>query len=642
MLSITSTDFSIQNEPEGLRDLKHRVYFAKDLNGYLEEWNGDLVFIGEDYTYLRRKYIDEGCAIIPVTLNDGCGRSYDANLFLNEAEWRPDICSVTLGVVDAGFLSLIDNNMSIKAYLNVPRSKNDVDISAYTTVQTDLTFEASAIADPDVTSREGVRVYDAYKMLIAFMTDGLLEFESNFLFPDDSESELLSPVLITAKELREGNSSPLFPYISFEDFHRDMAKLYHLSFNVIDGVFRVEPESYFQQSSSVLVLENANEVTQESDKESFYAKVQFGSQSDEKDTFDYYPNITFLGFSREEYHLGGQCNNKGKLDLRMEELITDTNVIMQSLPIASGGATDPKSKEEDIFIVTCDSNNVTQVYPHPTDSLLQYYNKLLTNFEVATRWGDGVPFPIFQFLGENQNGARGYNPSAYPVSLQVVNALSQFGMANFTDRTLPEGFDPNSNMSDVTDALNSPKSIDPSSSTVTDTQTKTIYTAPTNSVYTVITSVRTTFVGAASAGSVYLLRYDGLNQGVIDEAVQLTPTFSGGVYNFELSWTVYLDAGDRVAVGVVNIPEIIQDSFFQVNDLDFIEKTYSPEDNYLIRTTFSYPIAPEQWHQFLDDRHGEITVTHQNGMIKGFLSEASRNFEDGITEWKIRSTFGDS
>ena len=157
-----------------------------------------------------------------------------------------------------------------------------------------------------------------------------------------------------------------------------------------------------------------------------------------------------------------------------------------------------------------------------------------------------------------------------------------------------------------------------------------------------ITSVRTTFAAAGSVGSVYLLRYDGVNQGVIGELAQFAPTFSGGVYNFELSWTVYLDAGDRVAVGVVNIPEIIQDSFFQVNDLDFIEKTYSPEDNYLINTTFDYPITPEQWHQFLDDRHGEITVTHQNGNIKGYLREAIRDFEDGITEWKIKSTFGDA
>lgn len=645
MLSISSTEFAISQEPKGLRDLKHRVYFSPDLNGYLEEWNGELTFYGEDYSYLRSSYINNGCSVVPVTLEDSCSRTYDANLFLNEATWRPDICEVTLEVVDAAFLSLIDNNQEIKAYLNVPRSKNDVDISAYTTVQTDLTFEASAIVDPDVTGREGVRVYDAYKMLIAFMTDGLLEFESDFLTPDDTETSLLSPVLITADELRNGRASDevVYPYISFQELHRDMARLYHLTFNVVDGVFRVEPDEYFQQTSNTITMENVEAVEQTSEENSFYAKIDFGSQSDEEEDFNYYPNITFLGFSQEEYHLGGQCNNKGKLDLRMETLITDPNTIMQSLPIASGGQADPTSKPDDIFLVTCDSSNVSQVYQHPTDSTLQYYNKLLSNFEVALRWGDGIPFPIFQFLGENQNGARGYVQSAYTVSLQAINILSSFGMAKFLDRTAPFGFDPNSNMSDITDPLNSPPSIDPSSSTVTDNQTKTIFTAPVSSVYTASCKVRTDFPSAASVSSVYLLRYDASpTQAVIDELANLSPVFVNGVYEFEFSWSVYLDAGDRLAVGVVNIPTVLQDSFFQVNDLDFIEKTYDPQENYLINSTFNYPLSPQEWSSFLDNRHGRITVTHKNGIIYGYLREATRNFEDGITEWKIRSTFDEA
>ena len=302
MLSITSPDFAITREPDGLRELKHRVYFAVDLNGYLEEINGDLTFWGAEYQYLRSRFRNGACSIVPVTLYDGCGLTLEGNLFLNDAEWRPDICSVTCQVVDAGFLSLIDNNMGIKAYVNVPRSKNDVDISAYVSVQTDLEFKAAIIADPSATGRQGVRVYDVYKMLIAFMTDGLLEFESDFLTPDDTETTLRVPTLITADELRNGRSEALFPYISFEDFHKDMARLYNLSFNVQNGVFRVEPDAYFRQSSDVMTMANPSEINQRSDEKSFYQKVKFGSQSDEEEDFDYYPNITFLGFQQEEYH----------------------------------------------------------------------------------------------------------------------------------------------------------------------------------------------------------------------------------------------------------------------------------------------------------------------------------------------------
>ena len=140
MLSITSTSFSIQQEPRGLRELQHRVYFAKDINGFLEEWNGTLVFYGQDYTYIRNQFISGACTIIPIQIGDGCGNTYNANLFLNTAEWRPDICEVSIEVIDAGYLTLIANNKEIKAYLNVPRSKNDVDITAYTTIQTDCEF----------------------------------------------------------------------------------------------------------------------------------------------------------------------------------------------------------------------------------------------------------------------------------------------------------------------------------------------------------------------------------------------------------------------------------------------------------------------------------------------------------------------
>lgn len=644
MLSISSPDFDIIQEPIGLRDLKHRVYFSPDLRGYIEEWNGSLIFVGDEYKYLRNEYFTNACSIVPVVLSDSEGRSYNANLFLNEATWRPDLKRVELEVVDAGFLSLVDNNQEIKAYLNVPRSKNDVDISAYTTTQTDLVFEASAIADPDITGREGVRVYDAYKFLVAFMTDGLLEFESDFLTPDDSEDSLLTPVLITADELRVGRASDqvLYPYISFQELHKDMAKLYNLSFSVIDNVFRVEPDSYFRQSSTPITIENIDEIEQESDKKSFYALMQFGSQTDEKNDFDYYPNITFLGYSKEEYHLAGQCNNKGKLDLRMSTLITDPNIIMQSLPVVAGGAADPSADDDDIFLVTFDTNNVSQVYPHPTDSLLQYYNKLLSNFEVSLRWGDGVPFSIFQFLGENQNGARGYLNATYSPSLQSVNVFTGWGMVKFPVQTLPEGFDPNNNMADATTSLQSPASIDPSGLTVTDTQLKTIYTSPINSVYNASVKIRTD-INALGFAAVYFVRYGSAPAtAAIDEIGNFTAVNVNGVYEYELTWSTYLDAGDRLAVGVINIPQVRSDSYFQVNDLDFIEKTYEASENYLISSSFKKPNTPTEWIDFLNDRHGLIKVTHKGGQVQGYLQEAIRDFENGMTEWKISSTFNNA
>jgi hypothetical protein len=642
MFSISSTEFAIANEPNGLRELEHRVYYSQEIGAHLEEFNGELIFYGADYHYLRNRYINDGCGVIPVSFNDGCKLELNGNLFLNEAEWRPDICTVTLEVVDSGFLSLIDNNMGIKAYLNVARSKNDVDISSSVVVQTDLTFNSNTVAGTDTLNIEGIRVYDAYKMLIAFMTDGLISFESNFLFPDDNESDLRIPTLFTADELRNGRPSDevLFPYISFEDLHKDMARMYHLTFQVIDGVFRLEPESYFRQSTSAIVIDNPIEVSQKSDVQSFYQKVKFGSQSDEEQDFDYYPNITFLGFRREEYHLGGQCNTKAILELETTELITDPNVIMAALPIANGGTADFNSKPEDIFIVTFDATNTTIVYPHPTDSNLQYYNYLLNNYSVALRWGDGIPFPIFQYLGANQNGSRGLLQTGYVPTFYTVSAISRFALIKFPDRTPPFGFDPNANMTDVSYALDSPP--DPVGNTGTDTQLKTIYTAPVSSIYTAITKIRYA-QSAQNVGSIFISRYDASpTQISIDGLGTSVQNFVNGAYEMTMSWTTYMDAGDRLAVGIVNIQDVLPDSYFQINDLDFIEKTYDPADNYLITTSFDYPVSSTEWQSFLDNRNGEITVNHANGSIKGYLKDATRKLENGITEWQIRSNFGNS
>lgn len=643
MLSISSPDFAINRQPDGLMELSHRVYYAAELNGYLEEFNGDLVFWGEEYQYLRRVFRSGACSIVPVVIEDGCGLTLNANIFLNEAEWRPDICNVTVQIVDAGFLSLIDNNMGIKAYLNVPRSKNDVDISAYVTVQTDLECKASVIADASATGRQGIRVYDAYKMLIAFMTDGLLEFESDFLFPDDGEDTLRIPTLITADELRNGRSEPLFPYISFEDFHKDMLRLYNLSFNVIDGVFRVEPDSYFRQSSDVITLANPSEINQKSDEKSFYQKVKFGSQEDENENFDYYPNITFLGFQQEEYHLGGQCNNKSVLDLQMTELITDTNIIMAALPPLQGGTTDLNSKEEDIFIITFDSSNVTVVDINPVNVNRQYYNKLLTNFEVSLRWGDGVPFSIFQFLGANQNGALSFLNTTYEPTYQNFTGQVGFGAyLTFGNETPPEGFDPNLNMSFTSDtlALNQINNLFLNVNFYNNGNT--IYTAPVSSLYTVVFSIRLAEITPIASAfiSVFNSADPAIEQWFVFD--QTNVTIENGAYVYSASATISANIGDRIAVGLFNATDVLNGSTFQVNDLDFIEKTYNSEDNYLIETSFDYPITSSQWQSFLDDRHGLVTVPYSNGSINGYLKDVNRRLNDGMTEWNIRSNFANS
>ena len=641
MLSITSSQFSISREPEGLRELEHRVYYSSELRGYLEEFNGDLTFYGDDYTYLRRQYITGACSVIPVVVTDSCGLTLNGNLFLNDAEWRPDICSVKLQVVDGGFLSLIDQNMGIKAYVNVPRSKNDVDITSYVSVQTDLEFKSNTASGTSATNRSGVRVYDALKMLIGFMTDGLLGFESDFLYPDDDDDDVRIPVLVTADELRTG-SGDYFPYISFEELFTDVSSLYNLTFSVQNGVFRVEQDSYFKQSTTPSSFQYPEKVEQRSDEKSFVQKVMFGSQIDENEDFDYYPNITFLGFRQEEYHMGGQCNTKATLDLQLTTITTDPNIIMANLPNASGGGVDFTGKNEDIYMVTFGSDNISVRYQHPVTSTLRYYNDLLTNFRVATRWGDGVPFPIYLFLGADQNGARAIMVLNYlPTYVQVLPTILSATYLTFPLTYPPFGFDPNLNISYSTSTfdLNTVTPLTPIINTYS--AGNTIYTAPVSSIYTVSFMVRVADTFGGITG-VSVCRFGSSSSAILEQQMFQNWAFINGAYQCTNSYTLNANIGDRIAIRVIGGLDILSDSFFQVNGLDFITKTYNPYNTYLVETAFEIPMGSQDWQTFLADRNGRISVTHKNGTIRGYLKDVTRNLESGMADWTIRSTFGDS
>jgi len=676
VLSITSTEFSIEQEPKGLRDLLHRVYFAKDLNGYLEEWNGSLTFYGADYSYLRGRFISGACSIIPVVIGDGCHNLFKANLFLNTAEWRPDTCEVTIEVIDAGYLTLISNNKDIKAYLNVPRSKNDADITAYTTVQTDCQFSEyeTSVDTPTSANRRGVRIYDAFKFLIGFMSDGLMDFESDFFATESDPAQPTinrNPTLFDFEEIAKGEGSS-YPYISFEELITDAYKLYNFQFGVEyqnNGrpVFRIEKPEYFVGTTPVLNANYPERVTQFSEQESYYQKLIIGS-SEVQQEHDYYQPIQLFSWDKEEYHLGGNCNSEAVLDLRLQTIRSDTNLIQDALPVASGGTLN-ESEYGKVAIVVLDGDNKTLTFNNPIFPAFQNYNQRLKNDEVLNRFYGAIPNSIFLFLGEGVNDAESQiqstkipTLSATTITNPVLDILGAY--ADFVDFPV-EITDPNNNMGLDTTAFQFGIF-----GTITNTQC-TSYTAPVSAVYDVSVKIVQNIVDfAGQSGAIYLATYPAAST-TVEQIVpfgdnfgapsEMYPEISNAGYNeqgdlyfengysvCEGSITMFLNAGDRLVVVSTFISQNAPfqgyqpSSFFKVIDNLTIERTFDPQTNYLINTTFTYPITPETWRNFLSNRHGVITVEHQNGTIKGYLREASRNIDTGSTEWKIRSTFGDS
>jgi hypothetical protein len=653
MLSISSPEFSIQQEPNGLREMSHRVYFSDDLGGYLEEFSGDLIFYGADYTYLRRRFFTDGCAVVPVVIEDGCGLRLTGNLFLNDAEWRPDKCEVTLQVVDSGFLSLIDQNKEIKAFVNVPRSKNDIDISAYTVTQNNLTFSLhdtnATPAQTDATGRQGVRLYDALRMLIAFMSDGIITMVSDYLNPAFADGDGI-PTLVVGSEIRTGANDE-WPRINFQDLFGDARSLYNLAFapEIVNGqpALRIEPVAYFRQQLGSTVFSDVSELSQKAVLSQYYAIMKFGSKRTDPLEYNnqYFPPATFYAWQEEEFHLLGQCNTKANLDLTMSELVTDTNRIQIALPTTAGGQ-DDDGIDKDIALVTFDSNNVTVIYTNPTDVTQRFYNNSLTNFEVANRWGNGVPFPIVQFLGVGSNQAEAVaitvqNPTWVPVT-GLFGARAAF--LKFPLSAFPNGFDPGANLTQGVETL---QTLDAPLFTFNGDVTG--YTAPVSAIFTVQADI--TFADNVSA---FLLvgRFDSLGNYIertimqtVSEDVNITPQTGTRTYGQAL---VYANATDRLFIAAVtdanteiNI-ETFTESSFNVLDPFTFEQTYNPNDNLLIETSYEYPMTSVEWMNFLSEQFKSMTVTYNGGMVQGYIKDVTRQLENGNTDWLIRSNFGNS
>lgn len=635
-------DGNVVTEPEGLRELRHRIYYNDGLNGYLEQFDGSVSFYGTEYTTLRNRFFADGCAVVPVEVRNG-GDSYLGNIFLNDAEWQPDRSKVTCEIVDRSFLSLIDNNKDIKAYLNVPRSKNDVDISTATVVQTNLSFGENEVGvglNPTPANRSGVRVFDAFRFLVAFMSDGQIGFVSDYFNPETdpaNPTEPRNPTLITGQEVGTADGDK-WPYISFEELFTDINKLYNISFSmeVVNGVptMRIEPKSYFRSIAQTLAVADASGVQQEAVRESYYQLMKFGD-SEKVDEERFYPPATFAAWQREEYHLGGQCNTKAVLDLQLKTLIINTNAIQSQLPTSTQNIVSPRSEEydEDIFLVIFDGNNQTVLSVDPLNAAGRYYNSRLRNFEVANRWGDGVPFPIFQFLGSNLNGARAFMDTQYQ-PVYAVFGLSRAANLIFPDTTFPNGFDPNSNMSLSGASFQVAPSLFYSGGS-------TIYTAPVAGFYTVSFRVVTNQAFVASGVNINI--YDDINPAT-QQTIPfpfITSYLQNGLYVFEGSDVVFLQANWRCAIGVGQTNDIYGGSFFQVGDLFEITKTYDTASNYLFKSSAQYPLPSDWWRQFRNNWHQRIQMTYGSGQAQGYVREISRNIYTGDADVEIVSKFAD-
>ena len=127
------------NEPMGLTDLSERLYFNAELSMFLNKLEGDIVFDGDGYNYLREAFLNNVCTLTEIRIdNTKDSLSYNGVIFINDIEWNLSKRQAKCKIVSDKYIQSIDNNRGIKVQIGILFTKNFAERNA--TVQTDITL----------------------------------------------------------------------------------------------------------------------------------------------------------------------------------------------------------------------------------------------------------------------------------------------------------------------------------------------------------------------------------------------------------------------------------------------------------------------------------------------------------------------
>lgn len=434
-------------------DFTETIERDADIKGLLPKYEVNLTFNANGYKYLYDAMLNNGyCKLVELKVDYKCGSGYttilNGYIFLSDCKFNLNKCTVDCGVTDNNYGARIYNNKTIKAYLGSGLSKNAVAITPcpYDSIQLFVPTTGSYSG----TTRRMYSLYDAFKYLVDFMSDGLIGFESDYLSTvTDPYYGIEGLRIATGNEIRTAAHAEA-PLISFQELFQEVDKKYPLGFTIINvaGIptIKIEDAPYFYKAANSITINAIQDLQQSFNNELLYSSVKFGGEALETDVSHSFEQIRFFNFLEEEYYLKGVCNIDKVLDLT-GTFIADSNIIEGLF------ATDTSNESYDdkiIFIQTYGNAFATNT-PDPITALLPlYYNDNLKNNKVAERLS--IQGDIALYLGTNNDLCLASSTS----DLQVANTgevfgplptpsltLSYSGYVLFQDDSTPPNFDTN-------------------------------------------------------------------------------------------------------------------------------------------------------------------------------------------------------
>lgn len=436
-LFINGTDYTPDTISD-LNDLSEHIWYDGERKAFLQEITGTVTLGGQGFRYFQNLLRTNYDTQVPCTLSrydeyDGVWETVLHGLvFVTDCTFDLYAQTVEIQLVDNSFFAKIENNKSIEFVIGSGRSKNGTDITGVAT-STQIKVLNNLPTPPLVyfpNTVTGWSRYEAMKFLVAAMTDNQIGFYSDALqdYLDPVQNVINQGYLFSGEALRDGPKQ-YGPNISFEYLYGDLAKLYNLV-QYIDmdsnGNLRLRVERFddIRQSSTIDTQHVATSVNEMINSDTLYSCVRMGSKDQDLD--GYFPFTPFLSTFEEQFAMSYASNTDKELDLKMQALITDTNLIYYTQ--TQQGLVNPDSnKDDEVFYVICRKYNGVDWDEKGTLYFSGEYflNADISNQNVLINNFTGLPATIFkQYISLFTTGF--YANSSGPYVQQPLLAGSPF------------------------------------------------------------------------------------------------------------------------------------------------------------------------------------------------------------------------
>ena len=648
----------LTQEPLGWQEMTSKIERVDEVKGLFVTVDLTLTFYGDAFDTLIASYGAGFCNDHTIRIDESCdeGRSYttiyDGIIFISDCTFDYNNCTVEAKVQDNSFYAKINNNKSIKTIVEVGYTKNGTSYTGAADYQVEI-FDPCTAAYYVGRKPHTVRVYEAFRSLIAFMTDDTVDFQSTFFdVGGDGEGYCITDgIHLSNTDPAVYSATRNIEKICFIDLFNEMNKRFNIGMMIDSSGARplliIEQYDYFKNATSALYMTKIKGLKASVDVDALYSQIHFGGTTVTGTGCPAglaYPNDqTFLSFQDQTFYILSTCNIDKTLDLYCQ-WISDNNIIQDCVVNGS------EDYDTDIFILETDYLTQVCVAGDPfglTAATPRFYNVTLLNSAIAPRFAGAIPNTIAQQLNNINDECFVYRSSttSFTALTNPPGPPGSYTPVAFSDDTTPPYFDTGGNF---TLGVNSR------------------YTASNGGLYIFNYTMNWRYrinstVGYSASSLVVVIRFNHFDNTtaflnstekqvtiglpftlipVIPNPIILADLFScdSGMFSMAIgdyieveveaytvstdgiTATIYVDTGTFKTVYTSNGGGIVQ--------------TYDPEDYPAFKYEFEYPLTKDDFQLLLNQPNYAVTLdVDGTNTFKAFIKEAKYKRKTGMAQF---------